>query len=54
MFANNQTDNQKEKEMYVLIVHTAITRPRTSYISYQLLKNVIKINVLETVIFPIE
>lgn len=48
MFANNQTDNQKKKEMYVLIVHTAITRPRTSYISYQMLKNVIKINVSET------
>lgn len=54
MFTNKQTDNQKKKEIYVLIVHTAITWPRTSYVSYQMLKNVIKINVLETVIFPIE
>lgn len=54
MFANNQTDNQKKKEMYVQIVHTAITMPRTSYITYQMLKNIIKINVLKTVIFPIE
>lgn len=47
MFANNQTDNQKKKEIYVQIVRIAITMPRTSYITYQMLKNIIKINVLK-------